>query len=174
MSVNGWLFDAYPLRDKMVFWIKDANDHIVRLEEYWTPSIYVGSDNKSNLETLRNNQAVKHYIKSSNYVSRRERIRDHDESMVLEVTLADSSKVMSLANAIEDIDVHDKFRLYNVDILPPQAYFYQHDIFPLAKCKIDVQKDGKLRWHLDDDVRFTNYRLPEFKVVHRCYAKTTG
>ena len=59
------------------------------------------------------------------------------------LTLTDASKATSLANAIEDIDTHDRFRLYNVDILPAQAYFYEHDLFPLAKCKVDVRKDCK-------------------------------
>jgi DNA polymerase-2 len=30
---------------------------------------------------------------------------------------------------------------------------------------VDVCKNGKLEWVLDDNVRFTNYHLPEFKVI---------
>lgn len=166
MTVSGWLFDAYPIKDKMVFWIKDKNTHsILRLEDSWTPSIYVGSDSKTELEILAENRAVQHYIKSYDFVSRHESIRDHEQSNVLQLTLADASKIIPLANTIEDIDTHDRFRLYNVDILPAQAYFYEHDLFPLAKCKVDVRKDGKLEWRLDDNVKFTEYHLPEFKVI---------
>ncbi len=168
MTVSGWLFDAYAIKDRIVFWIKDENGHSIhRLEDNsWTHSIYVGSDSRTDLEILAENRAVQHYIKSYDFVSRQERIRDHQQSTVLQLTLADASKVASLANTIEDIDAHDRFRLYNVDVLPVQAYFYEHDLFPLAKCKVDVRKNGKLKWLLnDDDVRFTNYRLPEFKVV---------
>jgi hypothetical protein len=61
----------------------------------------------------------------------------------LQLTLADASKAASLANAIKDIDdVHDKFRLYNVDILPERASFYEHDVFSLARCKVDVLREG--------------------------------
>jgi DNA polymerase, archaea type len=166
LTVSGWLFDAYHIKDRMVFWIKDENGRSInRLEDSWTPSIYVGSDSKTELEVLAENRAVQHYIKSYDFVSRHERIRDHEQSTVLQLTLANASKATSLANAIEDIDAHSRFRLYNVDILPTQAYFYEHDLFPLAKCKVDVRKDGKLEWLLDDNVRFTNYHLPEFKVV---------
>ena len=150
----------------MVFWIKDENGHsIYRLEDSWTPSIYVGTDNKTDLEILAENRAVQHYIKSYDFVSRHERIRDHEQSIVLQLILADASKAAPLANTIEDIDTHDIFRLYNIDILPAQAYLYEHDLFPLAKCNVDVRKDGKLEWGLDDNVRFTEYRLPEFKVI---------
>ena len=166
MTVSGWLFDAYPIKDRMVFWIKDENGHsIYRLEDNWTPSIYVGADNKTDLEILAENRAVQHYIKSYDFVSRHERIRDHEQSIVLQLILADASKAAPLANTIEDIDTHDIFRLYNIDILPAQAYLYEHDLFPLAKCNVDVRKDGKLEWGLDDNVRFTEYRLPEFKVI---------
>ena len=166
MTVSGWLFDAYPIKDRMVFWIKDENGHsIYRLEDSWTPSIYVGADNKTDLEILAENRAVQHYIKSYDFVSRHERIRDHEQSIVLQLILADASKAAPLANTIEDIDTHDIFRLYNIDILPAQAYLYEHDLFPLTKCNVDVRKDGKLEWGLDDNVRFTEYRLPEFKVI---------
>lgn len=166
MTVSGWLLDAYPIKDRMIFWIKDENGRsIKRLEDAWTPSIYVGSDSKTELEALAENRAVQHYIKSYDFVSRHESIRDHEQSTVLQLTLANACKASSLATAIEDIDTHDRFRLYNVDILPAQAYFYEHDLFPLAKCSVDVCKDGKLEWVLDDNVRFTNYHLPEFKVI---------
>jgi DNA polymerase I len=166
LTVSGWLFDAYHIKDRMVFWIKDENGRSInRVEDSWTPSIYVGSNSKTELEILSENRAVQHYIKSYDFVSRHERIRDHKQSIVLQLTLANASKATSLANAIEDINAHDRLRLYNVDILPAQAYFYEHDLFPLAKCEVDVRKDGRLEWLLDDNVRFTNYHLPEFKVV---------
>jgi DNA polymerase, archaea type len=154
------------MKDRIVFWIKDEDGRsISRLEDAWTPSIYVSSDSKPDLETLAKNRAVQHYIKSYDFVSRYERIRDNEQNTVLQLTLADANKATSLANAIEDINTHDRFRLYNVDILPVQAYFYEHDLFPLSKCKVDVRKDGKLEWLLDDNVRFTSYHLPEFKVI---------
>ena len=31
--VEGWLFDVYPLGDKIVFWIKQENGGKIRLEE---------------------------------------------------------------------------------------------------------------------------------------------
>ncbi len=167
MTVSGWLFDAYPMKDRMVFWIKDEDGRTInRLEDKsWTPSIYVGSDSKTELKILAENRAVQHYIKSYEFVSRYERIRDHEQSTVLQLILANANNATSLANAIEDIDAHDRFRIYNVDILPAQAYFYEYDLFPLAKCKVDICKDGKLEWLLNDNVRFTNYHLLEFKIV---------
>ena len=164
MTVSGWLFDAYPSNGKMVLWIKEENGDTTRMEDSWTPSIYVASDRIADLEELLKNQAVRYYIKKHDFVSRFEKIGDHEESTVLELTLNDSGKVTALANAIEDIDVHDKLRLYNVDILSPQSYFYECDLFPLAKCEVDVD-NGRLRWRVNDSVRSTDYNLPEFRVA---------
>ncbi len=164
MTVSGWLLDAYPSKDKMVFWIKDENSRAARVEDDWTPSIYVAADDRADLKGLIRNAAVQHYIKKYDFVSRYERIRDYEQSTVLELTLADSSKVVLLANAIEDIS--DKFRIYNVDVSAQQGYFYEHDLFPLARADVvDVSKNGRLEWQIHDSVRQTDYRLPDFKVA---------
>jgi len=164
LTVSGWLFDAYPLSDRMVLWIKDENGSTVRLEDSWTPSIYVGSDSRADLDTLVKNSAVQHYIKRYDFVSRFERIGDSEQRIVLELALADSRKVTALANTIEDIDVHDRFKIYNVDVLPAQGYFYEHDLFPLARCRV-YSKDSSLEWQVVDNVRYTSYQLPEFRVL---------
>jgi DNA polymerase elongation subunit (family B) len=169
LTVSGWLFDAYPSNDKMVFWIKTPNGSCIRLEDNWTHSIYVASDNRTHLEKLTTNAAILHYIKNFAFVQRLERITDHEKSEVLKLTLADSRKAVTLGNAIEDIDYDDRFRLYNVDVLPPQAYFYEHDLFPLAKSRVEVKSNGRLSWEIDnddDDLESTDYELPDFKVVN--------
>jgi DNA polymerase-2 len=148
----------------MVLWVKDENGKTVRLEDSWTSSIYVGSDSRADLDILVKNNAVQHYIKRYDFVPRFERIGDLEQRIVLELTLADSRKVAALANTMADIDVHDRFRLYNVDVLPAQGYFYEHDLFPLAKCRVSC-RGSSLDWQVDDNVRSTRYSLPEFRVV---------
>ena len=54
-TVSGWLFDAYPLNDKMVFWIKQEKESAatIRLEDdVWTHSIYAASDDKTILNSI--------------------------------------------------------------------------------------------------------------------------
>jgi DNA polymerase elongation subunit (family B) len=64
-------------------------------------------------------------------------------------------------------------RLYNVDILPEQSYFYEHDVFPLMKCKVHVS-NSTLNWiNNEDDVWSTEYELPLFNNIHlKVYPKT--
>lgn len=53
-TVRGWLFDVYPDGDKMVFWIKNEKDgkNIKLVDNSWSHSIYVASDNREELASL--------------------------------------------------------------------------------------------------------------------------
>ncbi|WP_415282927.1 DNA polymerase domain-containing protein [Candidatus Nitrososphaera sp. FF02] len=144
----------------MILWLKTESGQAVRVVDNWSHSIYVAADSVQALERLAKNAAVQYYVKSSKFVRRQERINDAKESMVLQLTLKDSAKAVSLASTIEDIDF-DAYRLYNVDILPAQAYFYEHDLYPLAKCQVS-QQNGRLIWQFKDDLHDTDYTVPDF------------
>ena len=58
---------------------------------------------------------------------------------VLELKLSDSTKALTLARKIETFDGNynfGRFRIYDVDLLPTQSYFYGQNIFPLAFCEV--------------------------------------
>lgn len=177
MVIKGWLFDAYPLGNRMVFWIKQENGHPVRLEDNcWSHSIYVTSDyiNRSDLEKLilkqqegNNTELIKDY----EFVSKYKRITDTTRSDVLKLTLSDPTKALALARRIESLDKFGKLMLYNVDLLPAQSYFYDHDIFPLAFCEVSSNNGHlkKLNWKINDDddnVWSIDYKIPSFKIIH--------
>jgi len=163
-TIAGWLFDAYPQGDKMVFWIKREYGSTIRLEENWSHSIYVAADSKQELMQLLtkdNDAAVKEYEFTKKY----EKITDNCKSEVLKLTLSDSAQRETLAKRIMLSGRFGQFRLYNVDLLPAQAYFYEHDLFPLSFCKVAASKD-KLFSLQEDDVWSIDYKLPEFKTIH--------
>ncbi|MFY9870175.1 MAG: DNA polymerase domain-containing protein [Candidatus Nitrosopolaris sp.] len=171
--VSGWLFDAYPLNDKMVFWIKQEKDSAttIRIEDdIWTHSIYAASDDKTILNSILfgKDKRISNLVKYCEFESHYERITDITRSEILKLTLVDSTKALLLARMIESIYGDNSFckiRLYNVDLLLAQSYFYEHDIFPLAFCKV-VSNGLGLGWHLNDSVWSTNYKVPHFKSIH--------
>jgi DNA polymerase-2 len=171
--VEGWLFDAYLLREKIVFWIKQDNGDTIRLEDSrWSHSIYVASDDKSNLKSIVNrimDSDAACLVKDYEFTSRYETIIDKAKSEVLKLTLSDSAKASALARRIETINGNNIFgrvRLYNVDLLPEQSYFYGHDIFPLAFCEVHDNNHLQLRWDNKDDVWASDYKIPGFKIIH--------
>jgi len=176
--ISGWLLDAYPLKDKMILWIKQDNKTI-RITDNWAHSIYVASDDKLLVKSIikggisDHNDSVVSPIKNAEFISKYEKITSTERSKILRLTLAESTKAAQLASRIERKFSFGQVRFYNVDVLPAQSYFYEKDIFPLANCKIHANnRNGKLYWNLQDDVWSTDYKLPEFKKIHlRIYPK---
>jgi DNA polymerase-2 len=158
----------------MIFWIKQEKDgKIVRLEDNgWSHSIYVTSDNKHDLASVAKDERISSFIKRYEFVKKYEKIIDKTKSEVLKLTLTDSSQAQKLAKYIMLSGRFGQFRPYNVDILPAQSYFYEHDVFPLAFCQVtvygNVDGSSRLKWSCKDydDVWSIDYTLPKFKTIH--------
>src|SRR5215469_10908705 len=157
----------------MVFWIKQEKESAatIRLEDdIWTHTIYAASDDKTILNSIlfTKDKRISNLVKYCEFKSHYERITDITRSEVLKLSLVDSTKALLLARMIESTYGNNNFckiRLYNVDLLPSQSYFYEHDIFPLAYCRV-VNNGSSLEWHLNDSVWSTNYKIPAFKTIH--------
>lgn len=164
--ISGCLFDAYPLYDKMVFWIKQKNGKTTRIVDDWTHSIYVASDSKAMLKSIVNKEEISSFIKDYEIRTKYEKMTDTRKSEVLHLTLIESTKAAQLASRIERISRFGEVRLYNVDVLPAQSYFYDHDIFPLTNCKVNLNAlKSSLQWDIQDEIWSTDYELPTFVCV---------
>jgi hypothetical protein len=80
---SGWLFDAYPLGNKMIFWIRQVNGNTIRLEDSrWGHSIYVASyiSNYTDLlRSIKDDRLIKEYQVISCY----ERIIDTTQAKII-------------------------------------------------------------------------------------------
>ena len=176
--LSGWLLDCYALADKLVFWIKQHNGTTIRLEDTtWSASIYVASDDKSDLYSIlnTNDENIMSLIKDHEFISCYEKITDCRKHEILKLTLSDPTKAPILARGIEKLcakgNIFDKLRFYNVDLPPEQSYFYEHDIFPLAFSKVgnnnyNRHHGSKLSWVLKDNVWSTDYKVPDFRSIY--------
>jgi DNA polymerase I len=160
---QGWIFDAYPKGDKMVVWLKRKDGSTVSLEDDWRHSIFVGDDERSKLDGLVRSKDIAGLVRQHDFEQRFERITDREKSTLLRLELAQSTKALTLAENIENMGWD--MRLYNVDLLPSQAYYYENDIFTLAYCGIEPS-NGRLAYRLEDSQMSTDYALPDFKIAH--------
>lgn len=166
--IIGWLFDVYSLQDKVILWIKDTNGNTHRIEQNWSPSLYVASDNLSKLERIIHNTMVKPFVKNISWVKRFERVSDITKSKVLKITVRDSSKLVTVSKKIEQSEPYGVYRLYNVDVPPEQIYLYENDLIVLGKYKIENHnnnKTNKNKWIALDDIHDTDYSLPHFSKI---------
>jgi len=177
--MNGWLFDIYHLKDRMILWIKERNGNVKRLEYLWSPSIYVGSDLKSELVDLVRNGKIYSLIKeyqfeykfeypSSTAADKRKRY------VTLRLTLSDSLQILNLARRIEKLSNRfGHYRLYNVDISPEQSFLYEKDLYPLGLYNIEeIRSTESVQTNIyqvvndkNDDIDSFEYIVPNFKFL---------
>ncbi|MCZ6582754.1 MAG: hypothetical protein O6761_06260 [Thaumarchaeota archaeon] len=155
--IRGWLFDVYPLDDKIILWIK--NKKIYRLEKQWAPCLYVASD-RYKLDKLRKNPKIISLVKNYEWVNKIEKVSDIEESKVLKFTVKKSSDLIRLGKTIEELDKFGVYRLYNVDVPPAQSFMYENNLFPLGKYNIQDT------WMPQSDITETNYTLPVFTKIN--------
>jgi DNA polymerase, archaea type len=167
LTVTGWLLDSYPQKDGMVFWIRRKDGSAVKLKDKsWAASIYVAADASDDLNAVLHDGEISQHILKHQFLRRQEKLTDQAESIVLKLTLGDFTKMPSIARRIERLGGgFGRLRLYNVDLLPAQSYFYEHGIFPLAYCEVRAGNTG-LEWNLMDDVWSTNYVMPDFRTIN--------
>jgi len=146
----------------MVVWLKLEDGQAVRLVDHWSPSIYVAADEIAELSVPL--AIVKDDLAWTRVVSRYERITDRTKSDVVEVKLKDAKRALQVGERIERLGPFGSHRLYNVDVPPPQAYLYEHDLFPLAYCEV-TQSGDRLHWDLKDDFWAYEYSIPGLRKV---------
>jgi DNA polymerase, archaea type len=158
---GGWIFDVYPLQDRMVVWIKKRNGNLRLEDSSWKYCLYVAADDKSELLSILGEEKIMKAVEDYEFVLRYERLSDTIKKRVLKLSLKKAAKALKLARQIESFG---KFQLYNVDLLPAQYYFYDKDLFPLAFCYFDSKHPSNIE--VKDNVFSTDYWVPDFKSVH--------
>ncbi len=161
--MRGWILDLYPGNPgEMVVWLKAEDGRAVRLVDHWSPSLFVATDDRSDLSMPL--QVLRPEFAWTRVVKKRERVTDAADSEVVEAKLGDAKRMQQVAARLERMGPFGTFRIYNADIPPNQSYLYEHDLFPLAYCEVS-QAGNRLEWELRDDVWKYDYALPKIRKV---------
>ncbi|MHB2037399.1 MAG: DNA polymerase domain-containing protein [Nitrososphaerales archaeon] len=166
--MEGWLLDCYPSKKEgMVFWIKRKNDgRVIKLRDsVWRNRIYAATaDNPDHVSS----QIAKssEFVSAVKYAYKRADIQQSGVQKVIEIELTQADKTRQVAEALENVFQNPlTFRLYNIDILPEQTYFYEKEVFPLGLVKVETKGDQIAAWDLLDDVESVDYAIPDLKVL---------
>jgi len=164
LETEGWLLDAYPGRPgEMVAWLKTEDGGSVRLTDAWRNAIYVSSSAEC-LEQLAEWAEHQYDVFSCEYVEKRVNVFEYARKHVLKLTLRDAERAERLAKEVERLDVRSPLRIFNADLLPAQTYFFEKELFPLARVRAE-QVNGSIRWQTLDSVMSEDYALPPLKKV---------
>jgi DNA polymerase elongation subunit (family B) len=162
MEVEGWLLDVYPGRDgEMVAWLKKDDGSAVRLTDGWRNAIYVLSS-AERLEQLAEWAEHQYVVFSCEYVNRRVNVFEYAKRPVLKLTLRNADHSERLAKELEMLDVKSPLHIFNADLMPAQTYFFEKELFPLARVRAE-QAGASIRWKLLDSVMSEDYKIPPLR-----------
>lgn len=99
-----------------------------------------------------------------NFVYKYAQPTDAEKTKVLELELRDCRRTQSLTNHILRLGDYMQYQVHNCDLKGDRAYFFSHDIFPLALVEVKVEKTG-LQYTLFDSVSSTDYAVPPLRVL---------
>jgi len=162
--VKGWILDAYPAGEgEIAVWIISETGERIKLTDKFQPKIYV-SAKQDELERLvsrlYNNQAIASWGFAYKYAQP----TDTEKSRVLELTLKDCRRTQSLTRSILKMGDYLRYEVHNCDLNGDRAYFFSHDIFPLALVESKTE-DAGLSYTLLDSVTKTDYAIPKLRIM---------
>jgi DNA polymerase, archaea type len=162
--VKGWIFDVYPSDvGEMAIWIISENGERVRLTDKFQPKIYVSSKYE-NVERLVGQIYSNRDIASWDFVYKYADPTDSEKSKVLEITLKDCRRVSAFTNEILKLGDYLRYQVHNCDLHGDRAYYFSHDLFPLAFLEVEIQK-SQLKYTLLDEVERINYSIPPLRIM---------
>ncbi len=161
---KGWILDAYPSdQGEIAVWIITENGKRICLTDKFQPKIYASSKNEQ-IEPLISRLYKNQDIAKWRFAFKYAQPTDAEKSKVLELSLKDCRKIGSLTNSILRIGDYIKFQISNCDLRGDRAYFFDHDIFPLALVEVKNEQ-SKLQYNLLDSVTSTDYAIPPFRKM---------
>lgn len=159
--MKGWLLDLYPSgEDEMTLWLKSEGGEVFMLKDEYRPVLYVYAPSKD-LEMLEPELEESETAIDWAYVRRRARLRDLDESRVLEIECSSMKRFPHFARKLVRLGDYRDYYLYNVDIPHAQAYLLRKGLFPLAKVRVEGL--AEIEFELLDSAESHDYELPPLK-----------
>ena len=162
--VKGWILDAYPAgKGEIAVWVISETGHRIRITDKFRPKIYVSTTQKELerlVSRLYNNQTIASWRFAYKYA---QPTATH-KSRVIELTLKDCRKTRSLTRSILKLGDYLRYEIHNCDLNGDRAYFFSHNIFPLALVEIKTENSG-LNYTLLDSVTSTNYAIPKLRIM---------
>jgi DNA polymerase elongation subunit (family B) len=170
LTTKGWLLDCYPTPNNgegMTFWIKQGNGEIVKLKDSkWKAKIYASGSACDSPEFLLSKLKDSNLISSIGKVKKRTSVFEWRKEEVLEIELRQADKAKRVADLLESTFQNPStFRLYNVDLSAEQQYFLEKNLFPLGRISVYSDNDEIIKWRMKDDVRSTDYEIPQLRVM---------
>ncbi|TLY12252.1 MAG: hypothetical protein E6K69_10975, partial [Nitrospirae bacterium] len=158
--LTGWLLDVYPDRTGMAVWFLDDEGRRFRLLDPYHPAFYLTGPQSALTAALR---TLRHSHVTIRLVERRE-LGMRDVMPVAEVAVCEPLAFTALVRSL--IRRFELLQFYQADVSLPQLYFYDRQLFPLARCEVEVTNEGMIQSiYAMDSPWDTYYEVPPLSIL---------
>ncbi|MGB7623224.1 MAG: DNA polymerase domain-containing protein [Terriglobia bacterium] len=185
MLYTGWIFDVYPTPQGLTIWIIDPSGRSLNFFYPFQPSFFLHGTER----TLKNavQWIERQHIPVQFEVAQKREFYTNDWVSVVSVRTLNPLDYTPLVQAfLRQSSVPDggplkppgtdfgAVEIYNCDIPLPQLFFYESELFPLAKVELEAAIDSAagegappriLGFELLDSPRECDYPLPPLRVL---------
>jgi hypothetical protein len=161
-TLTAWLFDVYPAPQGVTLWFIDRNGIKHRALYPFRPSffLHLGAADAKRAELL----AVRCPVPVSLTQTTRTEIYTGEPWDVQQVHVHDATRFREAVWYFERFFPH--FAFYNSDLLVPQLFLYETQLFPLGLGDYTFNAQGELvGWTLNDSREAVDYELPPLSVI---------
>ncbi|MBI2429995.1 MAG: hypothetical protein HYV29_14595, partial [Ignavibacteriales bacterium] len=161
MTINGWLFDAYPTKDGITVWVIDGKGMKHKLHYEFHPSFYINlsADEEKFLQSIR---AQLPCPVSLQRVEKRE-LYSRAQVKVFELGVHNP---LLLQKTVYALSRHFNFyKFYGADIKAVQLFYYTTQLFPLAYGEYVCDNGILQQWKLNDRFDAEEYHLPDLSIM---------
>lgn len=153
--MKGILIDCYKNQNKIILWIKQGKNNL-RLEDSFTPKIYVKH------KDLRFLQKKLFYWNINSKFTKKNTFFKED-MWVLEVPIQEYHRIYPIVKLILRLTNYSA-EIYNADLKLEEYYFFEKDLFPLAKVEFKESNGKIIEIKALDDSNEVYYQIPDFSV----------
>jgi DNA polymerase II len=161
-TLSGWLFDAYAQGEDVSVWVIDDEGVPHHLHDQLQPSFFVGGPSAelhAVCEWLRGARLPVQLKRAERYD-----LFARDSLVVLEVQVLIPALYERIIRRVTD--TYPDLEFYDADLTIPQIYFYERDLFPLARCEALVNDaDEILEIAAEDTPWDLDYTLPPLRTM---------
>lgn len=134
-SLRGWLFEVYPQGDGVSVWVLDSDGAMHHLHETLAPSFFCYGKH----EELGN---VCRWLARARLPVRLKRAERYDlmlrsSLVLLEIQVLEPTRFGEIVRRVTE--TFPPLDYYNADITIPQFYFFEKNLFPLARVELSFE-----------------------------------
>lgn len=141
METNGWLFDLYPLGDRLVLWFITEQGQRLRLEDDFPYCFYLGGP-PARLSAITQTLQSLGWVRRS-YPARGRDLWSGEEIQVLALEVRAYGLLYRLKNWLGALSA--EVACYNCDLDVATYYLYVRRLFPCAWYRLEAQGGRLLR-----------------------------